>query len=58
MERSCVDRVLKDLTICGNKPIKEVMKAIVPENIAMVTFSSAQINEFRFKGWLILSAKC
>lgn len=57
MDRSCVDRVLKDLTICGSKPIKEVIKAIMPENITIDTFSSAQTNEIRFKGWFILSAQ-
>lgn len=58
MDRSWVERVLKDLTICGNKPIKEVIKATVPESITIdTTFSSAQTNEIRFKGWFILSAK-
>ncbi len=50
MERSWVDFVFKDLIICGNKPIKEVIKATIPENKTIDTFSSAQTNEIRFKG--------
>lgn len=50
MDRSWVDLVFRDLIICGNKPIKEVIKAIIPENITIDTFSSAQTNEIRFKG--------
>lgn len=50
MERSSVDLVFKDLTICGKSPINEVIKAIIPEKITIDTFSSAQTNEIRFKG--------
>jgi hypothetical protein len=38
------------LTTWGNKPIKEVIKAIDPEIIIRDTFSSAQVSEIRFKG--------
>jgi hypothetical protein len=41
---------LQDLIICGNKPINEVIKAIIPDSITIDTFSSAQTNEIRFKG--------
>jgi hypothetical protein len=57
MERSWVDLVFIALKICGNKPIKEVIKAILPEITTKDTFSSAQMNEIRFKGLDILSAK-
>jgi len=50
IDKSWVDLVLTDLIICGNKPINEVIKATIPEHIIRDTFSSAQMNEIRFKG--------
>lgn len=45
IERSSVERVFKDLIICGNRPITEVIKANEPAtfSISIILFSQVYI---------------
>lgn len=46
IERSSVERVFKDLIICGNRPITEVIKANEPNTFAISMILSSQIYIF------------
>jgi hypothetical protein len=51
MEMSCVDLVFIALKICGSKPIKEVIKAIVPDMKISVTSASSENVAFKLSDY-------